>query len=359
MNIERFTSLIENSLQHVPPEREATIFEQGTRGHFENPVTDLLGFFLDPSGAHGLGGCFLRALLECLKEDELEDSGLIESPTREIRTELGNRIDLVLQGNGWTLVLENKIGHTQNNPISEYENHARAHLLNQGDRLLFVVLSPLGNSAWPGWAGVSYQQLISAVRRELAPVFVAKPFDKWQAYARDFLLHLENITTERRMDDSAVSFVFENLHSIEYLNRLKEQALNAFDDHVLDAFCSHVKGYETYKTRQKWRHGPALRYASNTWDWDSSVVLYLSCEEGVLMPKVFVYIAGASPELVARARELFADSAEDWQERNGRLQGFRWDLAHFDEKLVVDTLCEKMQVLMQFERDRPLVRGKG
>ena len=359
LNIEHFAALIEKSHQQTPPPREETIFEQGTRGHFENPVTDLLGFFLDPSGVHGLGACFLRALFECLKEDGLEDSGLTESPARELRTEQGNRLDLLLQGNGWTLVLENKIGHAQVNPISDYEAYARTQLQNPEDRLLYVVLSPLGESAWPGWTGVSYRQLIDAARRELATVLMNKSFEKWHAYARDYLLHLETITTERLMDDSALSFVFENLHSIEALNRLKEQALNALDERILEAFSSRVEGYEAYKTRQKWEHGPALRYASNHWEWDSSVLLYLSCEAGVLMPKVFVYVVVDSPELIAEARGLFADSAEHWLESKDRVAGFRWDLAQFDEQSVIDVLCEKMQRLMVFEsRVRPLILAR-
>lgn len=357
MDLERFASLIEKSLHHLPTPREQTIFEQGARGHFENPITDLLGFFLDPSAAHGLGSCFLRALLECLNENKLESSGLIESPAREVATEQGNRIDLILRGSRWTLVLENKIGHSQINPVSDYENYARGKFEKKGERLIFAVLSPLGDSAWPGWKGISYRRFIDAARRELSTVLMANSFDKWHAYARDFLLHLENITSERLMDDSALNFVFDNLHSIEALNSLKEQALNAFDERVLSAFGSRIEGYEAYKTRQKWGHGPALRYASNHWEWDSRVLLYLNCKTGALVPEVFVYVVVDNPAIGERAQALFADAVHQWPE--GRLLGFRWDLPTFEEQRVIDTLCEKMQTLDYFEkRERPLITSE-
>lgn len=356
MNIEHFAHLLEKSRQQVPPPREETIFEQGARGHFENPITDLLGFFLDPSGTHGLGECFLRALLACLAENDLKSSGLIESPAREVRTEMGNRIDLILQGTGWTLILENKIGHTQGNPFSDYEDYARKRFNDPATRLLYAVLSPSGESARSGWKGISYRQFIESVRQELSGVFMAKPFDKWHAYARDLLLHLENLTTERLMDDSALNFIFDNLHSIEDLNRLKEQALSAFDERIVSAFCSRVEAYEECKTRHKWGHGPALRYANNHWEWSSSVLLYLNCESAALVPQVFVYVVVDSPEIADRARTLFADAIHHWPESKGRIAGFRWDLPAFDEQAVIDTLCEKMKRLDHFERlERPLI----
>lgn len=46
-----------NQMKSLPQPRktEANIFSSGARGHYENPVSDVLAFFLDPDGGHGLG----------------------------------------------------------------------------------------------------------------------------------------------------------------------------------------------------------------------------------------------------------------------------------------------------------------
>lgn len=50
----------------VQIERESTIFSIGARGHFENPTTEVLAFFCDSAGEHGLGDLVLSSLFEAI-----------------------------------------------------------------------------------------------------------------------------------------------------------------------------------------------------------------------------------------------------------------------------------------------------
>lgn len=360
MELEQLRALLKEAQCYGQPERERSIFAVAGRGYFESPTTDLLAFFLDPSKDHGLGDCFLNALLACLPETEHLSPSLRKPPQREVATHKGNRIDMVLSGDGWDLVLENKTFHGQVNPFADYERYAE-HELNDGERrLLYVVLSPSGKSARQSWQGLSYAQLIDAIRQQLGQRLVAQPLDKWQVFARDFLLHLENITVEQAMDANAINFVFENLHQINKLTRLKDQVIDALDRKVLAKLEAEVPGYQRYTRRHNWKNGPALRYASNNWKTWSDVVLYLSGASEVMKPSVRVYLCDVGTVLAEQGKALFAgNQSKTWSEGKGNsILAFSWGMESYNEQAVLDLVTEKMQLLMEFESQiRPQLSG--
>ncbi|MCT5776069.1 hypothetical protein LZM85_20380 [Pseudomonas aeruginosa] len=177
------------------------------------------------------------------------------------------------------------------------------------------------------------------------------PVDKWQVFARDFLLHLENITVEKAMDAKAVNFVIEHLHQINKLTRLKDQVIDALDAKVLDKLDAEVPGYARYTRRHNWKNGPALRYASDNWKTWSDVVLYLSGANSTMKPSVRVYLCDVDETLQEQGRKLFTgNETKVWSEgKNNSILGFSWVLDHFDEEEVLGLIVEKMKLLMTFE----------
>ncbi len=357
MDLELLRALLTKADRFYQPEREPSIFALGGRGYYENPTTDLLAFFLDPAQVHGLGDCFLSALLCCLPNAAHLNPCLRAAPRREVATHNSNRIDLVLAGDGWDLMLENKIFHGQVNPFADYEAYAQREL-SDGERVLvYAVLSPSGNSVRPAWHGLSYAQLIEAARQQLARRMLTNPIDKWQVFARDFLLHLENITVEKAMDANAVNFVIEHLHQINKLTRLKDQVIDALDAKVLDKLDAEVAGYERYTRRHNWKNGPALRYACNSWKTWSDVVLYLSGASSTMKPSIRVYLCDVDAKLQEQGQQLFmGNETKVWSEKSDSILCFSWVLDHFDEQEVLDLIVEKMKLLMSFEKElRPQV----
>ncbi|MFP3398822.1 PD-(D/E)XK nuclease family protein, partial [Brevibacterium sp. SIMBA_078] len=51
------------------------------------------------------------------------DFSVINEPGREVTTKSNKRIDLLLEGNDWVMVIENKIYHHQVNPFKTYQKH--------------------------------------------------------------------------------------------------------------------------------------------------------------------------------------------------------------------------------------------
>src|SRR6266446_1853737 len=109
MKEESFQKLFQEMNKLRKPHREKNIFSIGGRGYYENPTSDLLGFYLDPTEEHGLGDLVLSCLIESLPDPKPSLLGLEEAPEREYVTQAVNRIDLILHGSGWVIALENKL----------------------------------------------------------------------------------------------------------------------------------------------------------------------------------------------------------------------------------------------------------
>jgi len=349
MELEHARDLLTKAAHYRQPDYEPSIFALGGRGYFENPTTDLLAFFLDPTQAHGQGDCFLRALLSCLPDSQEPQASLRTPPQREVNTRKGNRIDLLLLGDGWDLLLENKILHSQINPFSDYEEHANGLLDDKCRRRLCVVLSPTGKSEAENWIGLSYARLIAAIQREMTSQLQTQPLNKWRVLADEFVLHLKNIAVESSMDANTLDFVFTHLPRINDLNKLRDKAINQLDKKILERLQAEVPDYKPYTRRHTWENGPALRYACYDWKTWSDVVLYLNCRKEHLRPFVRVYLCEVDTTLMNEGRTLFTHhSKAPWTEGKSVL-GFEWGLGEFDEQRVIEMVVSKMQDLMKFE----------
>lgn len=158
----RLTAFLQKAQVAVLSSPEPTLFSVGGRGYFENPTTDLLAFYLNPTAPHGLGDLVLRSLLKCVGFTEDFELSLVEPPHREETTANRNRIDLVLVGPSWVAAIENKIGHAQVNPFEDYEQHLVERY--PGREALRIVLSPAGTTTRATWVPLSYRRLIDSVR---------------------------------------------------------------------------------------------------------------------------------------------------------------------------------------------------
>lgn len=72
--------------------KEPNLFNVGARGHFENPTTELLAFFLNPANHHGLEDCFFNGLQSAISKKDMLSSGYVRSVETEVTTENNKRI---------------------------------------------------------------------------------------------------------------------------------------------------------------------------------------------------------------------------------------------------------------------------
>lgn len=88
---------------------------------------------MDPAQSHGLGDCFLNALLDCVKTTEDLIPCLRVAPKREVSTHNNNRIDLVLAGDGWDLLL-----HLENITMGHFDEQEILGLIVEKMKLLMI-----------------------------------------------------------------------------------------------------------------------------------------------------------------------------------------------------------------------------
>ena len=192
----------------------------GIIGRLENPITELLRFFMNPDGGHDLGTLFLRAFFTCLDGcSNLAIDGaesVSRGPTRN-----GNYVDLLFQHRNWVLVIENKIDSQINNPLDDYEEFAKNHTYSNA---FLTILSPneKADTDHPNWKAVSYQQFCNSLKAELAKTIFDRAVAKWQIFAREFIVFLEHKTCRISMtlQPDQTNFVEENLQDVEKLRRL-------------------------------------------------------------------------------------------------------------------------------------------
>ena len=231
-----FAELIKEVTKIELPDLEKTIFSIGCRGHYENPTSDILAFYLDPEAEHQLGSLVLDSLfsaliktlettpegkfdnqptqLSSLKEIiEKKSINLALTPSREVSTENIKKIDLLLEGDDWVMVIENKIYAAQNNPFKKYEQFVENYKTTK-DKIFFVILSPEGNSINKKWIGLSYENFITKIEEKLGSEFILKPFNKWTVFLRDFILNLKQHTEREKMQTETLEFIGENIEEV-------------------------------------------------------------------------------------------------------------------------------------------------
>lgn len=78
MYIIQLKKLIEHIKSLPTPEiPEQTIFSIGGRGYYENPTSDVLAFFCDSEGTHGLGNLMMEALFDPCRQIRIVKLGRI------------------------------------------------------------------------------------------------------------------------------------------------------------------------------------------------------------------------------------------------------------------------------------------
>ncbi|MEH0687907.1 PD-(D/E)XK nuclease family protein [Vibrio cholerae] len=353
----RFEQLLDEFSELEPfVAAEPTIFSIGSKGYFENPTTDILAFFCDNNGQHQLGDVALKALLSCLpKEYHSLDSSLVAPPEREVRTEAGKRIDLLLEASDWVLILENKIYHQQNNPFEDYENFTKENRHKerfQNKQKLFVLLSPTGESLPSNWQGISYAELISALKTELAERFITHPLNKWIMLLREFILHIESFMTQPTVPSKTLDFVLNNLSEINQLQQLKQNTVNNYHAQ-LQTQIQQKLGKDVSIRLKHWSGLPALRFALAHWEsTESDVVLYLTGEADSTSITAYADLKGDKILETADSLFLIDPMPECWSEGHQRYRAYRVAAGNLNTEQRVSMIAERLDKLDQFEGNK-------
>ena len=214
-------------------EGETNIFQIGGRGHYENPTTQLLAFFLDPRKQHAFSDQILNIFIDTIREassfgqsvfpDHLSDGIDIQT---EVQTSQGNRIDLVLGGADWVIAVENKIRHWAANPFEDYDVYVNS--LNK--KCCARILLSINQEATPdGWIPLRWNVLLSNIRQRIGPLLLSgQDYGKWPTLLREFLLNVEGeCRLEIKMDGEKFEFAKINYSKLVEAEKLRSEFIES------------------------------------------------------------------------------------------------------------------------------------
>ena len=101
---------------------EPTFFEIAGFPSRENVFSNFLKFYFNSKEKHLLGTRVLEALLHSIPGIDL---GGLETKyvKREVVTKKQNRIDLIIETDGYVIAIENKVYHIINNDLADYSDY--------------------------------------------------------------------------------------------------------------------------------------------------------------------------------------------------------------------------------------------
>lgn len=248
MDIELLNALVEDFKQLPRNKRETTFFDIGSRGHFENPMTEVLSFFCDPAEVHEMHDLVVSSIVSLIRKHpsytNIKNAKIHSKPQLEVTTKNNKRIDLLLRSEKWIIAVESKVNHQQINPFEEYEMYVDNLILpnitqsiksdltdETNKKAVFVILSPDGKvdneTLHNRWCGISFKQLVNEVKNRLQQHFFEAPFNKWSLVLKDFLLHLENLVNDNQQNKTQEEFALTRISDISQAWSLLKSTLQS------------------------------------------------------------------------------------------------------------------------------------
>ena len=366
-DLDRFKALIDKFRALNFTDEELNLFDVGTRGHFENPTTELLSFFLNSANHHNLGNSFFRGLESAIaKKNILSNLGTFESVETEVSTQNGKRIDLLVETDTALIVFECKIYHHQNNPFDEYTAFGHERINNCAQEsasktLVKLVLCLNGNVsadlAAEGWHGISYNELVEDIEEVLSKTMFDNPYNKWTLFAREFLLHLKGLNTMTEINKDELSFLTENLNEFAQLsdyiyNNLMPKIGTKIS---LDLDNSDLQNFKCKVKPGKWYYyEPIIRFSNLNWKTGSDIVLWMKASDKEVSHKIHLHIGKQSDELTEQFKALIGESwlkdhSDIWYEINNTYWGISWSFKNFDLEKLSAQIVELMGHLNNLE----------
>lgn len=215
-----------------------TFLEIARQPHYENVISNIYAFYLDPNEEHGLGDLFINSLVTCLnakrENDWIEDFTDFEIHT-EYSTKKG-RIDILLLSSDSAIIIENKIYHHLNNNLQEYSDYVRKEIGNKDAVYGLVLGLKEFNPKEENFVSLTHKELLSKVFQHLGE-YVLDASEKYVTFLKDFYQNIINLS-EKTMNEQDLAFYLKNHKEIIDLTELKSNFKKYVRDEVNKASLS-------------------------------------------------------------------------------------------------------------------------
>lgn len=203
--------------------RGITFMEISGYPHYENVCSNILAFYFDPAGEHGLGDLLLKAFVKMAKARvDCEADNLMPFRSVEVSREHpmleGKRIDLLISSEAFTIGIENKIHHWEANEFEIYAK--RIDALGSGKSVIKAVLclraDPDQAPPGGGFVRYTYPELWRHVR-DLLGHRLSAAAPKWTIYLNEFMETTGRLAGETEEEKEVTDFFMRHHELIERL----------------------------------------------------------------------------------------------------------------------------------------------
>jgi len=213
VQVDQFHQLLNEFKSLSSTIKPPTLMEIAGYPHYENTCSNILAFYFQPDAPHGLSDLCLKALLSLVSDDERQSNVTVE---REVITQAGNRIDILIRSDTHLIAIENKIYHSTNNPFHEYASFLQQQCAHRKVVMFLLSLYPEGDQNLHGFIPIRYKALFSKLR-PLIGNYIARANTKFLISFTDFMETIENLRKGSAMDQSIINLLDERGSEISSL----------------------------------------------------------------------------------------------------------------------------------------------
>ena len=221
-----FTSLIEafKKVQSAQKRNEETFLEICGYPHYENVISNVLAFFFDDKNNHNLNGLLSKSFIEAcgIRHTNLDFQFQVE---REVRTDAGGFIDILLTNESCCIVIENKVFGVLNNDLNDYIKHAKK---KNSEKTMGIVLSMYRlDPQCQDFVNITYSNFLDKIRSNLGH-FIGSRSNQFLFLLMDLVTNIENLYKGGiTMNSEFINFIRNNHESVQ---RIGAELKNFHDD---------------------------------------------------------------------------------------------------------------------------------
>lgn len=195
--------------------RPRTFMEIAGYPHYENACSNILAFFMDPEESHGLGSLVLDAFAGAvgIADADVAIGGNV-SVEREVNTNAGNRVDLLITSDDHAILIENKIYAVASNPFDDYAAYLDRVANDRAKHKILLTVFPSGEGSEWGFTNLTYEEFVGRIR-SLLGCYVSSADTRYLTMFLDFMNTLESLHEGSRMDQGFIELLSERQEEAE------------------------------------------------------------------------------------------------------------------------------------------------
>lgn len=193
---------------------EPTFMDIAGYPHYENVCSNILAFFFQTDAEHGMKDLVLKSLLHTINISDQHEY-MTNDVSREVMSDSGNRIDLVISTDDFVVAIENKIYADLYNDLNDYSTYVDNHYPGLKKFKVVLSLTPADpQKLTNGFVNVVYTVFLNEIDNLIGQYWKdANP--KYLMILNDFMKNLRKRNGGNQVNQEVIDYFSNNKTDIE------------------------------------------------------------------------------------------------------------------------------------------------